>query len=654
MAVNGSTTNANGDALLISINEPYRNVVEIISYEDVVHGETTDCFFKKSFRWGIDGVAYSDWIELSNPHLKGLMLSPNNPFWIQYKYEQVGDGTLEFESIALETVTTNGKVCLIPQLACCDGQSQSGSQNLAITCCSEPWNPYDISRAGQAYAQLSSVVSNIFGFCVKYFKTAADQRSRDVILKEYSLYNVIQTSDVKLLVPDNALPTRAIQFNPMMMDYPVQFEVHIVKSEFQKVFGVGSKPQMQDYLYFEQFLNKMYQVDSVAESDDFLYQGSYWRVSLVAYQQKNAIGFLDTNIEIETEDLISSVETKFAEETDIEYQDTRKPNQYNTIGTLTNDYIRRTLDKRLIINEERVYNEWTIVSKYHYDLSSMPQGSDCVAYRYTSGWATSDSRAFTMWFRPKYTTAVGPNVLITGISDVGGNPRLTVSVLPTIPKFLIKAGDWISISGTQSYNGIFKVLVVGSNFVIIDTPFTTSTLLSTPKFNKEASNTFLTYQDDSNSSNTDYVTFTYTANWFILRINGIDYKWKVSNSAITFAENEWYSVVINLNNLTRQLSLFVYKTVKNLSLPKPVETAVLTPIYTDTVTITQINVPNGYSWKLLGSSTDLTNIRIWKTPIQEEDQELVLSQYVVNDTHLTLLLDNASPELRLQKVTNPR
>jgi len=57
---------------------------------------------------------------------------------------------------------------------------------------------------------------------------------------------------------------------------------------------------------------------------------------------------------------------------------------------------------------------------------------------------------------------------------------------------------------------------------------------------------------------------------------------------------------------------------------------------------------------ILSYETDLTNIRIWKKPIEEELQSLILSQYVVKDTHLTLLLDNASPELMLQDVTDAR
>ena len=145
------------------------------------------------------------------------MLDPTKPFWIQYKYEQVGDCTLEFVSIALELVTTGGIICQIPQFECGDSGCMSGSQNLVVDCCGSSWNPYDLSRASQAYNQMSSVVSDMFGFCVKYFKTTADQRSKDVILKEYTLFDVIATGEVKILVPDNELPTRAVSYTHLTL-----------------------------------------------------------------------------------------------------------------------------------------------------------------------------------------------------------------------------------------------------------------------------------------------------------------------------------------------------------------------------------------------------------------------------------------------------
>ena len=57
MAVIGTKTSENGDAILISLQAPYENVVEVLGYTDETIGEDTSCFYQKSFRWGIDGVS---------------------------------------------------------------------------------------------------------------------------------------------------------------------------------------------------------------------------------------------------------------------------------------------------------------------------------------------------------------------------------------------------------------------------------------------------------------------------------------------------------------------------------------------------------------------------------------------------------------------
>ncbi len=68
----------------------------------------------------------------------------------------------------------------------------------------------------------------------------------------------------------------------------------------------------------------------------------------------------------------------------------------------------------------------------------------------------------------------------------------------------------------------------------------------------------------------------------------------------------------------------------------------------------KVSFDSGDMWSLLGSSIDLTNVRIFKTPIEEESQNAVLNQYVVRDTQLVLLIDNAVPRLKLAKFENPR
>ncbi len=656
MAVTGSSTDANGDQLLISLKTPYENVTEVLGFTDSVTGETTSCFYNKDFRWGIDGVTYSDWVQLTDVNLQSLVLNPANKFWIQYRYTQVGDCILTFNSIALEIVTDGGVICKIPQIDCGGVDGCSGALNLAFDCCGTGWNPYDISRAGQMYTQLSAMANNLFGFCVDYYKTKADQRSRDVILKEYSLFDVIKESEIKIMVPDNELPTRDINFNPLMMDFPVQFEIHIVKSAFEAAFGIGAKPQMRDYLYFKQFMNRMYEVDAIAEADDFMYTGAYWRVSLVTYQQRTNVGYENTTegiaAETSTEALVSNVEEKFRVERENEFKDVRKPNEYNTIGSQANDYVRRSLNKRMVITEENVYNQWTIISKYHYALGTLPENTIGVKYRYDSGWNSTDNRAFTFWFRPTYKKPIGKNVLITRISNNAGHPMITTLALP-LGTDAIKAGDWIALRGTNSYNGLRLVKSVdeATNTITLATPFVDSNITNTAKLNKEASNTFIKY---SNDNVTSYVEITYTTNWFIIKLNNEYYKYDLSKKPTTLIKGEWYAAVINLNQIAKQLSLFLYNTPKLTGTINPDRTADLNNIYTNTQTISEISVPNDYEWKLIGCETDLTNIRIWSQPIEEDLQELILSQYVVKDSHLALLLDNASPELMLPTVTNPR
>ena len=82
MAVIETTTNENGDAILISLQEPYKNVVEVLSYSDDVTGESTSLYFSKHFRWGIDGVTYSDWIVCySNCNLAPLSAEQCFYYW---------------------------------------------------------------------------------------------------------------------------------------------------------------------------------------------------------------------------------------------------------------------------------------------------------------------------------------------------------------------------------------------------------------------------------------------------------------------------------------------------------------------------------------------------------------------------------------------
>jgi len=306
------------------------------------------------------------------------------------------------------------------------------------------------------------------------------------------------------------------------------------------------------------------------------------------------------------------------------------------------------------ITEENLYNNWTIISKYHYALGTLTDRSLAVKYRYKGGWTATEDRAFTFWFRPQYTKPIQKNILITSITDNNGHPQLTTPGLPNAPVVdVIIPGDWISIRGTNSYNGIQKVLEVNGDTITLDTPYIDNVITPTAKFSKEISNTFLQYGTDD-QRNFNWVELIYTTNWFIIKLNQTYYKYDLSQASVVLQKGEWYAATINLNNLAKQLSLFLYNTVELAGAINPELSSDLKSIYTKTLTIPAISMDDDYAWKLKGCETDLTNIRIWSQPIEEELQELILSQYVVKDSHLALVIDNASPELMLPTATNPR
>jgi len=653
MAVNGRTVDAVNDVIIISLVSPYREVKNITGFVDTIIGEDTLNYFDKEFRWSTDNVTYSDYQELNTTNLQHLVLNPTNLFWIQYRYTAVAleyDHTLTFESISLEVFTEKGTLQMIPQYECCDTNNPTLCNNLVIDCCPDKiWNPYNIGSGVSTYKTLSQVVSNLFGFCVQYFKTEADQRSRDVILKEYSLFNVMQESEVKILIPDNELPTREIAFSPLMMDYAMDlFEIHIVKTEFEKVFGRNTRPSEGDYLYFP-IMKKMFEVNSIANPDDFMYSASYWKVGLIIYQQSSNVMYSDVNIEENTNALISDLDTKFEKEALGEKIQNGKPNVYKRIGTGSNDYIRRVLSKKLTIKDEKLYNNWTIIAKNYYDLSSITVGSEALVYRYEYGIQPDEDRSINLWFRPKFIKPINSNIVVTGISSATSNGKTVISTSQTPP---FKIGDLVVLSGTLDYDGVSEVLEVNDGDFTISREFVTSTLKQNPKVYKEESCNFFTYDTGTNSE--DYFHIVYSQNFFVIKINENYYYYDLRGKTMLI-KNKWYAIVLNMSNSFDQLSLFIWESQYQTGLNDPTKNAELNNIYTQTQSLlTKIDIPDSKQWRILGCNMHLTNLRVFIKPIEIEQQSLILSQYVVNDNQLADIIDNASPQLRLATVTNPR
>ena len=610
----------------------YNNIKQILGFNANISGETNNVYYHKEFRYSSDGILWSDYKQLTNDNLSNITIY-DGKIYLQYRFTQIGNGNLNVNNISLDVDYNNEVNSVIPE--CFWNTSPDTSSKIVFDNSSRNmFNPYSIGQSTQLYKQLSALFSNMFGFCVLYFKTESNSRTRDVVLKEYSIEKVIAKDNVQILIPDNQFPTKELQFNSMMLDMPVQFEVHVVKSEFQKVFGKDSHPDPHDYLYFQKYLNKMYMIDSVSEPDVYMYESTYWRVSLVPYQEFASVQYGDDSLLEDTESLIFSAEGKFGEEVQEEFDDIRKDNQLNDMGDFTEgqDFLRECLEPNLRIVTENIYNKWTVVSKQHYHLSSIERGMKVVKYRYKDSFSNNDERMISFWFRPQIVNKnISENILLNEISEDINGIKVGVQKWSDI----FQVGNYVKLTKTGSANGYRRIIKVDRNggYIVVDGKYDMRVrLMNCAKLVAYEVNTPF-YIGDNFSVEQNYNTIS-------LNIGNKHYDFNFDN--FDKFENRWYAVVIGLNKGI--VNIWLYDLVgsdKNENIKSELKL----------VSCSSKEIGNfevfGNECGLISCGMDLTNLRLWEKLCEQELHDLILSQYVVDDSHNTLIVDNAQQELLL-------
>ena len=603
----------------------YTGIKSISGFTCIVNGENETSYYDKEFRYSSDKILWSDYRPLTNKNLSTVKIYDDRVY-IQYRFKKIGENNLSVESISLDVDYVRDET-VIPE--CFWNKTSSTPQIVYNQNNNNLFNPYAVGQSYNIYQQMSTLISNMFGICVQYFKTEPNARSRDVVLKEYSIEKVIDKQNVKVLIPDNQLPTRELNFNQLMIDYNIQFEVNIVKSEFWKVFGEGSHPDPHDYLYFSTYMNKMYMVDSVSDPDDFGYVASYWRVSLVPYQEMKSVQFENDNLMEDTESLIFSAEGKFEEEIKDEFADNRKDNQLNDVNDLAEgqDPLRRILHENVRIVEENIYNEWTVIAKQYYNLTTINKGDIAVEYNY-KGLSSKDERMFTFAFRPTNMKNVSDNVMIDSVIDNAGKVRIKVKTWDK----LLEPGNMVKVSRISGLNGWHRISNIekGKLFVDLDIDYNDGIkILSCGKMVSYEANTCV------------YVNGGFEIiqmpEKMVVRINEKEYNYTFED--FSSFEQKWYFCVLGMKRGMSSMWLYEVQGSETLN-NTHAEIKLIGRASND---IDSFSV-DGY-YDILGGGLHFTNFRLWSKLCEEDLHKLILSQYVVDDTHNTLIVDNAQNEL---------
>lgn len=404
-----------------------------------------DNYFTYDFRWSqestsSDGGQMSELRPLNNAigprDLMGIQFDPEKPLWIDVKaevYRLSALHSLSLLSVTFELETADGTIQSCPQLCGdCDDPYVAGCTNIVIDCSDPIYDPYSLSKPTAIYEEISELSANMWGHPVKYFRVEPDQRSRDVVLMEYSLYNVKEQGQLKIIVPDNELPTREFSYDIFGMGFE-DFEIHVTKGQMEQAFGPGIHPRPRDYMYIPR-MNRMYEVSSVSFADEFNQEMTYWRVMLKKYEERSS-SIVDEGSAIEQtmDDLYTGIEEVFGEEIQDEYAQSTKPEQYQTVFSEVGDGIRERIHNGLVISDKELRNKWTIISKNYYDLESVKDlGIECLVYNKYSQLQATDNLAFTAWIKPNFTSQTAEQVIFDGMQD---NKGLKL----TINKNLIKA-----------------------------------------------------------------------------------------------------------------------------------------------------------------------------------------------------------------------
>jgi len=131
----------------------------------------------------------------------------------------------------------------------------------------------------------------------------------------------------------------------------------------------------------------------------------------------------------------------------------------------------------------------------------------------------------------------------------------------------------------------------------------------------------------------------------------LEYPW------ITQPVNDnWYGLVYNLNNSFSNTGAYVYKL-------NPKSNALNSAPISDTLeevvdSTNEIPSALGWStqkqWSLMPGKLALTNFRLFKKTIGKDQHTNILQQYVVRDSHLADIIDNAIPSIQLRRYNQNR
>ena len=339
---------------------------------------TNQCLYS----WSSDSVCWTSWVDY-NTYLR-LAKNIESDFYLRILI------STQLSQVYLNNMlTTCYSMCLY-----------NPNPFIEDFCGTQLFNPYvGLDCALQLQSQLANSIICMLGIPVYYFRVLPQPDTADYTFKEYVMHNVTSVKQIKMMIPDGAMPSSKPQFSDLDFDWEVDWEVELGKAQFAAAFGDEAFPKQRDFIYVP-MMKRMWEVNSAYDekNEGLMWQSTTWKLGLIKWNEK-------TNVEQgEFEDLIDNLvvntnDNVFAEleaneqrrESAVEQTDAPRYVANNIDNVFLEDFIRQQFTKSTIRVIDKQYNHGSlVVAKNMYQFLQPMSGEGCFI-SYQKGYCGEDA-----------------------------------------------------------------------------------------------------------------------------------------------------------------------------------------------------------------------------------------------------------------------
>lgn len=211
--------------------------------------------------------------------------------------------------------------------------------------------------------QMADSVVCMFGIPIYYLRVTPNQESVDYTFKEWTLHNVTDIKQLKLMIPDGTMPLSNPKLTDFDFDWEVDWETELSKNQFAKAFGDTAFPKQRDLVYVP-LMKRLWEVNSAYDekNEGLLWRPTTWKLALVKYNEKTNVDKGDFGDLIDGW-LVNKYEETFGEKEREEQERESGTDQIsspkfaatNLYNIFTEDAVRKDFTKDDIIIQDKLF-----------------------------------------------------------------------------------------------------------------------------------------------------------------------------------------------------------------------------------------------------------------------------------------------------------